>query len=48
MLFREFSDEPWFAVGILSSFTGRFDEKKPARYTNVNEFLPWIKKNLEP
>jgi len=42
LLFREFSDEPWFAVGILSSYGG----SNTAYYTTVNEFLPWISKNL--
>ena len=48
MVFREFSDDPWYQVGILSSFTGKFDEKKPGVYTKVEPFLPWIESKLEP
>ena len=48
LLFREFSGEPWFQVGILSSFTGRYDENKPATYTKVEPFLTWIESKLEP
>ena len=48
LVFREFSDDPWYQVGILSSFTGKFDEKKPGVYTKVEPFLPWIESKLEP
>ena len=47
LVYREYSDEPWFQVGILSSFEGRCDEKKPGHYTKVEPYLPWIESKLE-
>jgi len=47
LVWRNFSDDPWYQVGIVS-FGARCGEKDVAGvYTNVTAFIPWIQSKLE-
>lgn len=47
LVWRAFSDDPWYQVGIVS-FGARCGEKDVAGvYTNVTAFIPWIQSKLE-
>ena len=48
MVFREFSGDPYYQVGIVSFGTKTCGIGKPTIATRVTAFLEWIQANLEP
>ena len=48
MVFREFSADPYYQVGIVSYGTRICGIGKPTIATRVTAFLVWIHSNLEP
>ena len=48
MVFREFSSDPYYQVGIVSYGTKTCGIGKPTIATRVTAFLEWIQANLEP
>jgi len=46
--YREFSDDPWHQVGIVSYGTSKCGQGEPGVYTKIEGYLDWIAKHLEP
>ena len=48
MVYREFSNDPWYQAGIVSFGSKRCGTKgQAAVYTKVSSFVPWIISKLE-
>jgi hypothetical protein len=46
--YREFSDDPWYQVGLVSYGTSKCGQGEPGVYTKIEGYLDWIAKHLEP
>ena len=47
MVYREFSGEPWYQVGLVSFGTSKCGTGKPGIYTRISGYLDWISRHLE-
>ena len=48
LVYREFADEPWSQVGLVSYGTSVCGIGVPAVYTKIEAYLDWIESNMEP
>ena len=45
---REFSDDPWHQIGLVSFGTKLCGNGTPGVYTRVAEYMDWIESKLQP
>merc|ERR1719189_984003 len=48
LVFREFSDDPWIQVGLVSFGSPDCGAGVPAVYTRIEGYLDWIESNMKP
>ena len=46
-VFREFSEDPWYQVGLVSYGTKECGQGEPGVYTKIQGYINWIGENLE-
>ena len=44
---REFADDPWYQVGLVSYGTSKCGTGEPGVYTKIQGYINWIGENLE-
>jgi len=48
LIYREFTDEPWHQIGLVSFGTSTCGKGVPGVYTRVAEYMDWIESKLRP
>ena len=48
LIYREFTDEPWHQIGLVSFGTSICGKGVPGVYTRVAEYMDWIESKLRP
>ena len=48
LIYREYSDDPWHQIGLVSFGTKACGKGVPGVYTRVAEYMDWIESKLQP